>query len=148
RANPAGSPPTSAMSQNARGAGPNRSRAMSASVATTSCSSFSYSARSRMKPYIMAASAGVAGLTASAWKGASVMAVSAEFLEYVLDQLELLGGVTSRRLFGGAALYQHGLIFGLVSGEAVYFRTDGSNLADYEAAGSERFDPMPDRPAK
>jgi DNA transformation protein len=76
------------------------------------------------------------------------MAVSAEFLEYVLDQLELLGGVTSRRLFGGAALYQHGLIFGLVSGEAVYFRTDGSNLADYEAAGSERFDPMPDRPAK
>jgi DNA transformation protein len=76
------------------------------------------------------------------------MAVSAEFLEYVLDQLELLGGVTSRRLFGGAALYQHGLIFGLVSGDAVYFRTDGSNQADYEAAGSERFDPMPDRPAK
>ena len=74
--------------------------------------------------------------------------MSSEFLDYVLEQLEPLGDVTSRRMFGGAGLYRDGLIFGLVSGDAVYFKTDEANLADYEAAGAERFDPMPERPAK
>lgn len=74
--------------------------------------------------------------------------MSSEFLDYVLEQLEPLGAVTSRRMFGGAGLYRDGLIFGLVSGDAVYFKTDETNLADYEAAGAERFDPMPERPAR
>lgn len=74
--------------------------------------------------------------------------MSSEFLDYVLEQLEPLGGVSSRRMFGGAGLYRDGLIFGLVSGDAVYFKTDETNLADYQAAGAERFDPMPERPAK
>lgn len=74
--------------------------------------------------------------------------MSAEFLDYVLEQLEPLGEVTSRRMFGGAGLYRHGLIFGLVSGDALYFKTDAENQPDYEAAGSERFDPMPGRPAR
>lgn len=74
--------------------------------------------------------------------------MSSEFLAFVLEQLEPMGGVTSRRMFGGAGLYRHGQIFGLVSGEAVYFKTDAENRPDYEAAGSERFDPMPDRPAQ
>ncbi|MFC3078861.1 TfoX/Sxy family protein [Phenylobacterium terrae] len=76
------------------------------------------------------------------------MAVSSEFLDYLLEQLEPLGRVTSRRMFGGAGLYRDGIIFGIVSGEAVYFKTDETNLPDYEAAGAERFDPMPERPAK
>ena len=74
--------------------------------------------------------------------------MSSEFLEFVLEQLEPLGRVSSRRMFGGAGLYRDGLIFGLVSDEAVYFKTDEQNQPDYQAAGSERFDPMPDRPAK
>lgn len=74
--------------------------------------------------------------------------MSSEFLDYLLEQLEQLGGVTSRRMFGGAGLYRDGIIFGIVSGDAVYFKTDEANLPDYEAAGAERFDPMPGRPAK
>ncbi len=74
--------------------------------------------------------------------------MSSEFLDYVLEQLEPLGEVSSRRMFGGAGLYRDGLIFGLVSGDALYFKTDEANLPDYEAAASERFDPMPERPAK
>lgn len=74
--------------------------------------------------------------------------MSSEFLAFVLEQLEPLGAVTSRRMFGGAGLYRHGLIFGLVSGEAVYFKADDENLPDYQAAGAEPFDPMPGRPAK
>ena len=34
-------------------------------------------------------------------------------------------------------------MFALISGAALYFKVDDSNRAGYEAAGSERFSPMP-----
>jgi DNA transformation protein len=74
------------------------------------------------------------------------MAVSAEFLAFVLDQLATLGGVTSRRMFGGVGLYRDELFFGLIDDDVLYFKVDESNRADYAAAGSERFRPFPDQP--
>src|SRR6476620_4590084 len=57
-AKPAGSPFHSAISQNRRGLSPNSAASMSASVASTSCSSFSYSARSRIRDRTSPASPG------------------------------------------------------------------------------------------
>ncbi|MFZ0009254.1 MAG: TfoX/Sxy family protein, partial [Steroidobacteraceae bacterium] len=61
------------------------------------------------------------------------MTVSSDFLAYVLDQLAELGGVRSRRMFGGAGLYCDELFFGLIADDTLYLRVDVSNRADYTA---------------
>ena len=73
------------------------------------------------------------------------MSVSDEYLTYVIDQLECLGPVQSRRMFGGAGLYFEGLFFAVVADDILYFKVDDSNRADYEAAGMEPFQPFPDK---
>lgn len=73
------------------------------------------------------------------------MAVSDEYLDYVIDQLEDLGSVRSKRMFGGAGLYFEGLFFALIADDVLYFKVDDSNRADYEAAGMGPFKPYPDK---
>ena len=43
------------------------------------------------------------------------MAVSDEFVDYVVDQLSAWGEVSSRKMFGGAGLHRDGTMFGLIS---------------------------------
>lgn len=74
------------------------------------------------------------------------MTVAADYLAYVLDQLTPLGGVTSRRMFGGVGLYCDGLFFALIDDDVLYFKVDDSNRGDYETAGMKRFCPFPDEP--
>ena len=73
------------------------------------------------------------------------MAVSDEFLEYVLDQLSAWEGVSARRMFGGAGLYREGRMFGLVADDVAYLKVDDSNRERFLAAGSSQFRPFPDR---
>jgi DNA transformation protein and related proteins len=75
----------------------------------------------------------------------SRMAVSKDFLAYVLEQLQSLGQVTSRRMFGGVGLYADGLFFALLDDDTLYFKVDDSNRADYQQRGSTPFVPFPDR---
>jgi DNA transformation protein len=74
------------------------------------------------------------------------MAVSNDYLQYVLEQLSGLGRVTSRRMFGGVGLYCDGLFFGLLDSDTLYFKVDDSNRADYESRRMGRFRPYPDKP--
>ncbi|MHC4543173.1 MAG: TfoX/Sxy family protein [Planctomycetota bacterium] len=74
------------------------------------------------------------------------MSVSNEYLTYVIDQLECLGPVQSRRMFGGAGLYFDGLFFALIADDVLYFKVDDSNRSDYEAASMSPFCPFPDKP--
>ncbi|MDP6344748.1 MAG: TfoX/Sxy family protein [Alphaproteobacteria bacterium] len=67
------------------------------------------------------------------------MAVSPEYRAYVEDLLEPLGHVTSRRMFGGVGIFYRGLMFALVSADAIYFKVDDGNRPDYEAAGMAPF---------
>jgi DNA transformation protein len=69
------------------------------------------------------------------------VAISKQYLDYLLGQLAGLGGMTSRRMFGGLGLYSGGTFFGLVYKERLYFRTDDSTRPEYEARGSEGFQP-------
>ena len=73
------------------------------------------------------------------------MSVSDEYLTYVIDQLEELGPVRYKRMFGGAGLYFEDLFFGIVADDVLYFKVDDSNRADYEAAGMEPFKPFGDK---
>ena len=73
------------------------------------------------------------------------MPVSDEYLTYVVDQLECLGPVQSKRMFGEAGLYFEGLFFAVVADDVLHFKVDDSNRADYEAAGMGPFQPFPDK---
>lgn len=73
------------------------------------------------------------------------MAVSDEFLEYIVDQLSAWAEVSVRRMFGGAGLYCEGKMFGLVADDVAYLKVDDSNRGDFERAGSEAFQPYEDK---
>src|SRR6266542_5269330 len=75
----------------------------------------------------------------------NVMAVSDEFLEYVLEQLSRWGGVSSRKMFGGAGLYREGKMFGLVADDVAYLKVDERTREEFTKAGSRPFTPYPDK---
>jgi DNA transformation protein len=74
------------------------------------------------------------------------MTVSADYLQYVLDQLAALGNVSSRRMFGGIGLYSDEFFFGLIAEDTLYLRVDDANREDYTARGAAPFRPYADRP--
>lgn len=62
------------------------------------------------------------------------------FLSYVLqDLLGDLEGISHRAMFGGVSLYQHGIIFGIVIEDTLYFKVNQNNRPQYEALGSTPF---------
>jgi DNA transformation protein len=74
------------------------------------------------------------------------MAVTHDYLQYVLEQLAGLGRVTPRRMFGAVGLYHEERFFGLISRDTLYFKVNDSNRGDYESRGMHRFRPFPDKP--
>ncbi len=70
------------------------------------------------------------------------MAVSSNYLDYVLDQLSCVGPVTSKRMFGGAGIYLDSLFFALVADDVLYFKVDESNREEFEAEGMKPFKPF------
>ena len=74
------------------------------------------------------------------------MAVTDDYLQYVLEQLAGLGHVTPRRMFGAVGLYHEERFFGLIAGDTLYFKVNDSNRGDYEARGMGRFRPYPNKP--
>ena len=73
------------------------------------------------------------------------MAVSDEFVDYVIDQLAAWGEVSARKMFGGAGLYCDGAIFGLIADDVAYLKVDDSNREDFVKARSLPFNPYPDK---
>jgi DNA transformation protein len=73
------------------------------------------------------------------------MAVSDEFVDYVIDQLAGWGEVSARRMFGGAGLYCDGVMFGLIADDVAYLKVDDSNREDFVKAGSSAFKPYPEK---
>jgi DNA transformation protein len=73
------------------------------------------------------------------------LAVSPGFRSFVLDQLDELGNVAPRSMFGAVGLYRDGLFFGIVAGDVLYLKVDATTRAGYERAGSKPFNPYPDR---
>ncbi|MCB1125666.1 MAG: TfoX/Sxy family protein [Verrucomicrobiae bacterium] len=73
------------------------------------------------------------------------MSVTQGYLDFVVDQLQGLGEVTARRMFGGAGLYLDGRMFGLIAEDELYLRVDAINRSRHEAAGCHAFRPFPDK---
>lgn len=71
------------------------------------------------------------------------MSVSAEWRDYVLEQLSGLRGVSARSMFGGAGLYAEGAIFGLLDNDQAFFKVDDETRPLYQDRGARPWDPAP-----
>jgi DNA transformation protein len=69
------------------------------------------------------------------------MPVTDSFVAFVLEQLESLGPITPKRMFGGVGVYAGDLFFALLDNDVLYFKVDDSNRADFESAGMGPFQP-------
>ena len=73
------------------------------------------------------------------------MSVSESFLQYVIDQLQEVGQVNTRRMFGGVGIYSGGLFFALIANNTLYFKVDSTNIEDFEKLGMKPFKPYKDK---
>ena len=69
------------------------------------------------------------------------MPVSEGFVAFVLEQLDPLGPITSKRMFGGVGLYAGDLFFALVAGDVLYLKADETTRVPMEKAGAHAFQP-------
>jgi DNA transformation protein and related proteins len=72
------------------------------------------------------------------------MSVSDGYKTFILEQLQVAGSVTARRMFGGIGLYLEGTFFGLIDDDVLYFKVDDSTRGDFERSGSPPFRPYGD----
>jgi len=63
------------------------------------------------------------------------------FKDFVLDQLDGLGTVRARAMFGGYGLYLGDIFFGIIHRGRLYFRTSPVTLPEYRAHGMKPFRP-------
>ena len=61
------------------------------------------------------------------------MAASAEFLDFIKEQLQGFGPVSVRRMFGGAGIFRDGMMFALVADETLYLKADAVSQGEFEA---------------
>jgi DNA transformation protein and related proteins len=67
------------------------------------------------------------------------MAKGSEFVDFVIESLEPLGGVSARRMFGGHGIYKDGLMFALIAGDQLFLKVDDGNRPDFDARGLQPF---------
>lgn len=61
------------------------------------------------------------------------------FVDYVLELLSPMQGVTAKRMFGGYGVFRDGLMFGLVADSMLYFKVDNTTVDSFEEKGLEAF---------
>ena len=60
--------------------------------------------------------------------------------EFIHDLFQPFGAVSVRRMFGGAALFADGVMFGLVSGGQIYLKVDATTVTGFERGQCEPFE--------
>ncbi|NNC44233.1 MAG: TfoX/Sxy family protein [Acidimicrobiales bacterium] len=77
-------------------------------------------------------------------KGAKTTGDAAAAAEHLVDALQSLGAVRSKKMFGGFGIFCDDVMFGLVdSAGAGFFRAADEQIADLEANGSVGHGRMP-----
>ena len=64
------------------------------------------------------------------------MVASDSFKEFLHEQLDPLGHVTLRRMFGKTGVFCDGLMLGMVTDDTLYFRVDEHNKAAFQEAAA------------
>ena len=54
-------------------------------------------------------------------------------INYISDQMEPVGGVTFRKMFGGVGIFKEGKMFGMLNSKGTLFmKVDATNIQDYQ----------------
>src|SRR6185503_10374900 len=67
------------------------------------------------------------------------MALSAEYLAFIKDQMSGFGPVSIKRMFGGAGVSLDDVNFAIIADEILYFKADAVNEPDFAAEDLEPF---------
>lgn len=67
------------------------------------------------------------------------MTTDRNFIDYLLELLTPLDGVSAKRMFGGYGLFRDGLMFALVSDDTLYFKVDDQSVARFTERELEPF---------
>ena len=67
------------------------------------------------------------------------MSVDTALIDWVEEAMAPIGCVTWRRMIGGATLYLDGTLFATVLDDALWFKSDATADAVWDAAGCPRF---------
>jgi DNA transformation protein and related proteins len=67
------------------------------------------------------------------------MAADQGLIDWVAEAMEPVGHVTSKRLFGGAALYCDEVAFAIVAFDALWFKADAESDVQWDAIAAPRF---------
>jgi len=68
--------------------------------------------------------------------------------QFIEDQLQGLGDVEVRAMFGGYGLYHRGTFFGIIDQGQLYFKTDDVTRPAYRQRGMQPFRPTPTQTLK
>ena len=71
------------------------------------------------------------------------MAVKEEYLEFVKEQLQLIGDFDTKKMFGGIGFFMDGIMFAMIAKGIFRFRVDQANQLDFEARGMEPYRTKP-----
>src|SRR5215213_6033118 len=72
------------------------------------------------------------------------MPVSADFREFVLEQLRPVASVTWKRMFGAVGLYADSVFFAIIDDDTLYYKAGDASRSRYAEAGSKAFQPYGD----
>ena len=61
------------------------------------------------------------------------------FVDWVLEQLEPLGGVRARRMFGGWGIYRGARMIALIADDRLFLKVDAATRDRFAGAGSTPF---------
>ena len=70
------------------------------------------------------------------------------FRDFILDQLQELEDVETRRMFGGHGLYRDETFFGIIHKDRLYFKVDESTINNYRKRKMKPFQPNAKRTLK
>lgn len=58
-----------------------------------------------------------------------------EFVNFVIEQMQALGNVYAKAMFGGYGINIDDQMFALIADDTLYLKTNAGNLADFEQRG-------------
>lgn len=65
--------------------------------------------------------------------------MNSEFEAFVQDQMQGVGPVYAKRMFGGAGLFLNDLMIALIAGNSLYLKVDGQTRSLFECQGLQPF---------
>ncbi len=77
-------------------------------------------------------------------KGDKMKQESVLAAELLVTKLESIGGITSKKMFGGHGVFHDGKMFGIVdSAGSIFLKTDDTTKLEFEKRGSIKHGKMP-----